>query len=109
MKCLAQTYKTLGSCVGALPENMKLTHSFLIGSDEGTKKILWCSFVHPNTEQLPCFARLQVMMSLEEKNTAVALHGCSSFSLGGQSSKRGSNLLPTGQCAKSAALHAADP
>ncbi len=85
MKCLAQTYKTLGSRVGALPEKIKLTHRFFIGSDEGTKKILWCSFAHPNTEQLPCFARLQAMMSLEEKNTA-------HFLMGGPSSERGGNL-----------------
>ncbi len=66
-----------------LPEKIKLTHSFFIGLDEGTTKILRCSFVHPNTEQLPCFARLQAMMSLVgKKNAAVASHGCSSFSHG---------------------------
>ncbi len=47
----------------------KMNHCFFIGLDEGTKNILRCSFVHPNTEQLPCFARSQAMMSLEgEKN-----------------------------------------
>ncbi len=102
VKCLAQTYKTLGRCVGALPEKIKWTHSFFIGSDEGTTKILRCSFVHPNTEQLPCFARLQAMMSLEEKKccgrlarTVVAhfLMGGPN-SLGGQSRERGGNLSP---------------
>ena len=30
--------KTLGGCVGAFPEKIKLTHCFFRGSDEGTKK-----------------------------------------------------------------------
>jgi len=31
-------YKTLGSCFGAFPEKIKLTHCFFRCSDEGTKK-----------------------------------------------------------------------
>ncbi len=68
-----------------------MNHCLFIGLDEGTKNILRCSFVHPNTEQLPCFARSQAMMSLEgKKNIALASHVVANFlmvgpnSLGGQ-------------------------
>ncbi len=47
------------------------------------------------SEQLPCFARLQAMMSLEEKKIlrsprTVLAH----FLMGGQSRERGGNLSP---------------
>jgi len=35
--------------------------------DEGTKEYFCVQFVNPNTDQLPCFARLQDMQSLKEK------------------------------------------
>ena len=57
MKCLAQTG-------GSFPEKIKSTHWFFRGSDEGTKNILLCSCVHPNTES--SFAHLRAMISLQE-------------------------------------------
>lgn len=66
-----------------------------IGSDEGTKKILWCSFVHPKhwaTAMLRSFASHDV--SRGKKYIALASHGHSSFSHGRQSRERGGNLSP---------------
>ncbi len=48
VKCLVETYKTLGSCVAAFPEKIKLSHRFFIGSDEGTKKDT-CVHLHIQT------------------------------------------------------------
>ncbi len=59
------------------------------------KKILLCSFVPTNTEQLPCFARLQAMMSLEEKTISCLRcsfsHGRDKFSVRVKQ-RRGGNL-----------------